>query len=209
MDFIIWIPELGNLDFGSVETSKLEHAIEVSESVQDIIVVLKAITESAKFVLKVRFLLRKQQWQTLDTTFAEISYNLGGILELCHKELSIVIDEINDRKVNAQLLSGLEEGATTGSIGALQLMTINTDALSHAIASSEKGNLSPNTSQTLQTAKLILRLRQCINRDMWEAVKVDVNSTDAATLVPKTVLTEFNLIKYELVLLLNILRLIL
>eukprot|EP00945_MAST-04E_sp_MAST-4E-sp1_P007366 g7366.t1 len=181
---------LGNLDFGSVETSKLEHAIEVSESVQDIIVVLKAITESAKFVLKVRFLLRKQQWQTLDTTFAEISYNLGGILELCHKELSIVIDEINDRKVNAQLLSGLEEGATTGSIGALQLMTINTDALSHAIASSEKGNLSPNTSQTLQTAKLILRLRQCINRDMWEAVKVDVNSTDAATLVPKTVLTE-------------------
>ena len=190
---------LGNLDFGSVETSKLEHAIEVSESVQDIIVVLKAITESAKFVLKVRFLLRKQQWQTLDTTFAEISYNLGGILELCHKELSIVIDEINDRKVNAQLLSGLEEGATTGSIGALQLMTINTDALSHAIASSEKGNLSPNTSQTLQTAKLILRLRQCINRDMWEAVKVDVNSTDAATLVPKTVLTEFNLIKYELV----------
>ena len=191
---------LGNRNISTIDTSRLDQAIEQGDSVRNKTSVLKSILNSAKFVVNCRVLLRKQKWKELEAAFQDIGYNLDSIWEKAHPELSSMLEELNDQKINAQLLVGLDDGAVTGSVGSLHLADVNSQVLQSAVEAGEKLRaISFNTGRVLESAKKILSMRQCINREMWDTLKMSVDSTDENGLSPRKAAIEFNLIKYELI----------
>lgn len=161
---------IGAIDLASVKLGNLIKVTEKYSEHESKTTSAAQLLESAKVAVSLReALLAGPDWTAAEailkryspeTILAQHGFSLVDSVE---QEVTLISDEIENRKIVASLTSAIRQGAVGGSIGALDLDQLSVVVLNDAIEKVKKMQCkSSESKQLFETAKRLRDVRACV-----------------------------------------------
>jgi hypothetical protein len=189
--------ETGRLYTGSIELRPLEEAIELAMRLGCKTPEARHLLFTAKVCLRLRHALLNGDYHEALLTLEAIRGKPLATTALA--EIRTVQDEIDNWTVVSELSCSLAGGRVGGSVGALELSSVDTGALESALSKAEELGIKTREAHSLRVgAALVLRMRRALLEGDWDAVEATVKSSAGADAVAEVAASELALVSDEL-----------
>jgi hypothetical protein len=165
-----------------IETGALSRALGLAAELGERTPEAENLVWTARIVLRARRALRDGDIVTVQTVCEEAQAG-DSVAPDASEELQLCAKDASHRAVMAQLTSAISTGGLQGPVGKVDASRISTEALEAAVAQASKAfgassstaaaatGLPPAAVRLLESARMVLRVRQLVRDGKWEGAE--------------------------------------
>ena len=192
------VGQAGALDISSVKTASLNEAIERAQSAGCHTEQANGLLRAAKQVFRVRVALLDDMWVAVAEATPSSPRALDALDPVCHAELSVVRDEVNDRNIKQRIRTSFACGMATGSVGSLDMQKMDVRQLDAAIAEAQLlGSQTEEAEQLVWGAQILRLLRAALLHGEVKTAQEALHQLQTSTIADE-VRAEIELVEAEL-----------
>jgi hypothetical protein len=157
----------GRLYIGSIDVKPLNESISLATKLGPKTVEARQMLFTAKVVARLRLCLLNEDLAEAGMTLEAVRGKM--LASVAIPEVRMVQDEVDNWQVISELTAAITAGSPAGSVGSLDLSTVNFQSLEQALDRSESLGVKTAEAKALsETAQLLFRLRKALLADNWE-----------------------------------------